>query len=204
MLNAMFQAAYTASPPTSLPRTWASTWRATASWTTRHAARPPGRRSSAGTTPPSAGCRQGQCSDRRPSDKHGAAHEPAWHNRKADRPVIAAAGSPGGARPASLPTAIQLPDGDIVTGKTISAPGRFRLPLLLNALKAPGRAYNEDMHLISPIVIEPIQRSEGESPWQPQSSAAHATRCLSPFPYPPPPTLPPQVAMRQLDKLQGL
>ena len=44
-----FRARFTAAAPTSPPRTWASTWRATASLTMKSAARPPGRRSSAAT-----------------------------------------------------------------------------------------------------------------------------------------------------------
>lgn len=51
--------------------------------------------------------------------------------------------------------AIQLPDGRIVTGKTSSLLGASAA-VLLNALKALG-GIGHDMHLISPIVIEPIQ-----------------------------------------------
>ncbi len=51
--------------------------------------------------------------------------------------------------------AIQLNDGRIVTGKTTSLLGASAA-LLLNALKELG-GINHDMHLISPIVIEPIQ-----------------------------------------------
>ncbi len=52
--------------------------------------------------------------------------------------------------------AIQLPDGKIITGKTSSLLGASAA-VLLNALKALGNI-NHDMHLISPIVIEPIQK----------------------------------------------
>jgi len=51
--------------------------------------------------------------------------------------------------------ALQLHDGRIVTGKTTSLLGASAA-LLLNALKELG-GINHDMHLISPIVIEPIQ-----------------------------------------------
>lgn len=51
--------------------------------------------------------------------------------------------------------AIELPDGQIITGKTSSLLGASAA-VLLNALKALG-GINHDMHLISPIIIEPIQ-----------------------------------------------
>lgn len=51
--------------------------------------------------------------------------------------------------------ALQLNDGRIVTGKTTSLLGASAA-LILNALKELG-GINHDMHLISPIVIEPIQ-----------------------------------------------
>jgi uncharacterized protein (UPF0371 family) len=51
--------------------------------------------------------------------------------------------------------AMQLNDGRIVTGKTTPLLGASAA-LLLNALKELG-GINHDMHLISPIVIEPIQ-----------------------------------------------
>ncbi|MBQ1244110.1 MAG: DUF1846 domain-containing protein [Clostridia bacterium] len=51
--------------------------------------------------------------------------------------------------------AIELPSGEIVTGKTSSLLGASAA-LLLNALKAIG-GIRDDIHLISPQVIEPIQ-----------------------------------------------
>ncbi|HPZ05108.1 MAG TPA: DUF1846 family protein, partial [Clostridiales bacterium] len=51
--------------------------------------------------------------------------------------------------------AIQLHDGRIVTGKTTSLLGASAA-MLLNALKELG-GIHDDIHLISPIVIEPIQ-----------------------------------------------
>ena len=51
--------------------------------------------------------------------------------------------------------AIQLNDGRIVTGKTTSLLGASAA-LLLNVLKELG-GINHNMHLISPIIIEPIQ-----------------------------------------------
>ncbi len=73
---------------------------------------------------------------------------------EADRPVIAAAlakaeetGQPA--------TSMQLPDGRCITGKTSALLGASAA-LLLNALKALGNI-QDDIHLISPIIIEPIQ-----------------------------------------------
>lgn len=52
-------------------------------------------------------------------------------------------------------TAIELPDGRIVTGKTSDLLGASSA-LLLNALKALG-GMPEDLHLISPVALDPIQ-----------------------------------------------
>ncbi len=73
---------------------------------------------------------------------------------EADRPVIAAALAKAEAtgQPAA---AIQLPDGRCITGKTSALLGASAA-LLLNALKALGNI-QDGMHLISPIIIEPIQ-----------------------------------------------
>ncbi|MEG0833122.1 MAG: DUF1846 domain-containing protein [Oscillospiraceae bacterium] len=51
--------------------------------------------------------------------------------------------------------AIELPDGRIVTGKTSSLLGACAAAML-NALKALG-GIQDDIHLISPVIIEPIQ-----------------------------------------------
>ena len=51
--------------------------------------------------------------------------------------------------------AIELHDGRIVTGKTTSLLGASAA-LVLNALKVLGGIHH-DIHLISPIIIEPIQ-----------------------------------------------
>ncbi len=51
--------------------------------------------------------------------------------------------------------ALQLPDGRIVTGKTSNLLGASAA-LLLNALKALG-GIRDELHLISPVVIDPIQ-----------------------------------------------
>ncbi len=52
-------------------------------------------------------------------------------------------------------TAMELPDGTIVTGRTSSLLGACA-SLLLNALKALG-GIRDELHLISPVVIDPIQ-----------------------------------------------
>ena len=71
-----------------------------------------------------------------------------------DRKVVAAAlareeetGAPA--------AAMELPDGRIVTGKTSALLGASSA-LLLNALKALG-GMNDRLHLISPVVLDPIQ-----------------------------------------------
>ena len=71
-----------------------------------------------------------------------------------ERPVIAAALDVESAtgKPAA---AIQLPDGQIVTGKTSSLLGATA-GMLLNALKALG-GVNKELDLLSKAVIEPIQ-----------------------------------------------
>jgi uncharacterized protein (UPF0371 family) len=72
----------------------------------------------------------------------------------ADRPVIAAALEK--AELTDLPAAaLELPDGRIVTGKTSSLLGASSA-LLLNAVKALG-GIRDGLHLISPVIIEPIQ-----------------------------------------------
>lgn len=71
-----------------------------------------------------------------------------------DRPVIAPALAR--AEETGMPAAaIELPDGRIITGKTSSLLGASAA-VLLNALKALG-GIQKDIHLISPIIIEPIQ-----------------------------------------------
>ena len=73
---------------------------------------------------------------------------------EADRPVIARclAKAEATGQPAA---ALQLADGRIITGKTSNLLGASAA-LLLNALKALG-GIQDDIHLISPIIIGPIQ-----------------------------------------------
>jgi len=76
-----------------------------------------------------------------------------------DRPVVGPAlqKAKETGRPA---TALELPNGTIVTGKTSDLLGASAA-LLLNALKALG-GIQSDLDLISPIVIEPIQHMKTE------------------------------------------
>ena len=61
------------------------------------------------------------------------------------------------AQATGLPAAaMELPDGRIVTGRTSNLLGASA-SLMLNALKALG-SIPDEMHLISPVVIDPIQR----------------------------------------------
>ena len=96
--------------------------------------------------------RQGM-SDSRPAEKIKLLINQLGITEK-DRPVIdaAVARAEQTGEPAA---AIQLPDGEIVTGKTTKLLGASAA-VLLNALKRLG-GIQKDMHLISPIVIEPIQ-----------------------------------------------
>lgn len=55
---------------------------------------------------------------------------------------------------------IELPDGSVITGKTSSLLGASSA-VLLNALKKLANI-NDNIHLISPIIIEPIQRLKTE------------------------------------------
>ena len=70
--------------------------------------------------------------------------------RRVVEPALALAEETG--RPAA---AMELPDGRIVTGKTSELLGASAA-LLLNALKALG-GIRKELHLISPVVIDPIQ-----------------------------------------------
>ena len=73
---------------------------------------------------------------------------------EADRPVIAAALAKA-AETQQPAAAMQLPDGRCITGKTSALLGASAA-LILNALKALGNI-QDDIPLISPIIIEPIQ-----------------------------------------------
>ena len=72
------------------------------------------------------------------------------HDRKVVSPALQKAALTGA--PAA---AMELPDGTVVTGKTSDLLGASSA-LLLNALKRLG-GISDDIHLISPVIIEPIQ-----------------------------------------------
>jgi len=72
-----------------------------------------------------------------------------------DRPVVAKANQKAELTGAPA-AAIELPDGSIVTGKTSSLLGASAA-VLLNALKKLG-GIDDDIELISPTVIAPVQR----------------------------------------------
>ncbi len=81
------------------------------------------------------------------------------HISKEDRKVVSAALKRAKATKAPA-AALELPDGSIITGKTSSLLGASAA-LLLNALKAMA-GLDDDLHLISPSVIEPIQTLKTE------------------------------------------
>ena len=83
-------------------------------------------------------------------------------------------------------TAIELPDGQIVTGKTSSLLGASAAALL-NALKVMA-GIPDELKLISPSVIEPIQHAEGAITWATATRACTPTRCSSRWPSAPPRT----------------
>lgn len=76
-----------------------------------------------------------------------------------DRPVVAAALKKAELTDAPA-TSIELPDGRIITGKTSSLLGASS-SMLLNALKELG-GIPDDIELLSPTIIEPIQRMKTE------------------------------------------
>ena len=78
----------------------------------------------------------------------------SMHLTDDDRPVIGAARARAEATGAPA-LAIQLPDGQIITGKTSDLLGPSAAAVM-NALKALG-GIEKSLHLISPSVIEPIQ-----------------------------------------------
>ena len=116
-----------------------------------------------------------------------------------DRPVIdaAVARAEQTGEPAA---AIQLPDGEIVTGKTTKLLGASAA-VLLNALKRLG-GIQKDMHLISPIVIEPIQDLKVNLLGN-HNPRLHMDEVLIALSISAATNPTAEVAMRQLDKLRG-
>lgn len=97
-------------------------------------------------------------------------------------------------------SAIELPDGTLVTGKTSSLLGASAA-VLLNALKALGGIRHE-MPLISPIIIEPIQNLKtehlGNTNPRLHSDEILTALCISAATNPTA-----EIALKQLPKLQG-
>ena len=116
-----------------------------------------------------------------------------------DRPVIdaAVARAEQTGEPAA---AIQLPGGEIVTGKTTKLLGASAA-VLLNALKRLG-GIQKDMHLISPIVIEPIQDLKVNHLGN-HNPRLHMDEVLIALSISASTNPTAEVAMRQLDKLRG-
>ena len=77
----------------------------------------------------------------------------------ADRPVVKAANDKSEATGGPA-TAIELPDGRIITGKTSSLLGASS-SMLLNALKELA-GIPDDLDLLSPTIIEPVQKMKTE------------------------------------------
>ena len=118
---------------------------------------------------------------------------------EADRPVIAAALDRAEATngPAA---ALQLPDGRIITGKTSKLLGASSA-LLLNALKTLGNI-QDGVHLISPIVIEPIQHLKVEHLGN-HNPRLHMDEVLIALSISAATNPTAELAMQQLDKLRG-
>ena len=117
----------------------------------------------------------------------------------ADRPVVKAALDK--ARDTNGPAvAIELPDGQLVTGKTSLLLGASA-SALLNALKVFG-GINDELHLIPPVVIEPLSRLKtqelgGHNP------RLHADEVLIALAISATTNPAAALAMKQVDKLRG-
>ena len=116
-----------------------------------------------------------------------------------DRKVVAAAlareeetGAPA--------AAMELPDGRIVTGKTSALLGASSA-LLLNALKALG-GMNDRLHLISPVVLDPIQHLKVDYLGN-RNPRLHTDETLIALSISAATTPTAELAMEQLDKLRG-
>ena len=116
-----------------------------------------------------------------------------------DRPVIDAAVSRA-ERTGEPAAAMQLPGGEIVTGKTTKLLGASAA-VLLNALKRLG-GIQKDMHLISPIVIEPIQDLKVNHLGN-HNPRLHMDEVLIALSISAATNPTAEAAMRQLDKLRG-
>ena len=116
-----------------------------------------------------------------------------------DRPAVAAALRKAEATGAPA-AAMQLPDGRILTGKTSQLLGASSA-LLLNALKELG-GIQDGVHLISPIVIEPIQHLKVEHLGN-HNPRLHMDEVLIALSISAATNPTAELAMQQLDKLRG-
>ena len=117
------------------------------------------------------------------------------HDRAAVAPALELAEATGA--PAA---ALELPDGRIVTGKTSRLLGASSA-LLLNALKILG-AIPDEVHLISPVVIEPIQHLKVEHLGN-HNPRLHTDEVLIALSISAATNPTAELAMQQLDKLRG-
>ncbi|MBQ6703859.1 MAG: DUF1846 domain-containing protein [Clostridia bacterium] len=142
--------------------------------------------------------RQGM-SDSRPAEKIHLLMNQLDITAAEHRPVVAAAvdRAEETGQPAA---AIQLPNGEIITGKTSKLLGASSA-LLLNALKKLG-GIQKDMHLISPIVIEPIQDLKVNHLGN-HNPRLHVDEVLIALSISAATNPTAEMAMRQLDKLKG-
>ncbi|MEM1484848.1 DUF1846 domain-containing protein [Oscillospiraceae bacterium PP1C4] len=97
-------------------------------------------------------------------------------------------------------TAIELPDGSIITGKTSSLLGASSAALL-NALKKMG-GISHNIHLISPIIIEPIQHLKVDHLGN-HNPRLHTDETLIALSISAATNPTAELAMKQLDKLRG-
>ncbi len=96
--------------------------------------------------------------------------------------------------------AMELPDGTILTGKTSGLLGASAA-LLLNALKALG-GIRDEIHLISPVVIDPIQHLKVDHLGN-RNPRLHTDEVLIALSISAATNPTAELAMEQLDKLRG-
>ena len=116
-----------------------------------------------------------------------------------DRKVVAAA-LKREAQTGAPAAAMELSDGTVVTGKTSEVLGACAA-LLLNALKALG-GMNDELHLISPVVLDPIQHLKVDHLGN-RNPRLHTDETLIALSICAATNPTAELAMKQLDKLRG-
>lgn len=116
-----------------------------------------------------------------------------------DRSVIAPANQKAAITGAPA-AALELPNGSIVTGKTSDLLGASAA-LILNALKALA-GIDDDIHLISPVIIEPIQHLKTAHLGN-RNPRLHTDEALIALSICAPTDANAQLALEQLSKLRG-